>query len=426
MQQVLTIQMRKPHSEKQRLMVEYPGSIVAFCGRRFGKTDAYVQRLFYHMQRQPGLYWWVGLSWRSASMKRAFRLVTYYARRILHLLGIQDRGYINRSTSEAKIPGLGEIWFRTADNPASMAGEGIRGVVLDEFSLMQEIVWTEYVQATLLDYGGWAAFSGVPKGRNWAANLWQSSAGRDGWRQIHATSYDNPYMSVTRLDKIRAESSEALFRQEYLAEILEGEGMVFRRVMEAATATALDEMIGGRQYVMGIDWGRSNDFTVIAVVDMTTAALVYLDRFNQIDYTVQRGRVIAAYERFRPAQVIVEVNAMGQPVADELLRDGLPISGFTTTNASKARIIDNLALAFERGTIRILNDAILIGELQAYEMERTSGGLMRYGAPPGMHDDTVMALAMAWHGATDMPDMVQVTKYDQRNNVPLKRRKRPR
>ena len=184
--------MRRPHSEKQRQMVEYPGSVVAFCGRRFGKTDAYVQRLFYHMLQQPGLYWWVGLSWRSASMKRAFRLTTYYARRILQQLGIQDRGYINRSTSEIKIPGLGEIWFRTADNPASMAGEGIRGAVLDEFSLMQEIVWTEYVQATLLDYGGWAAFSGVPKGRNWAAQLWQASPERDDWFQLHATSYDNP------------------------------------------------------------------------------------------------------------------------------------------------------------------------------------------------------------------------------------------
>jgi len=251
-----TIQMRRPHSDKQRAMIVYPGNVVAFAGRRFGKTDAFVQRIFYHMQRQPGLYWWIGLSWRSASMKRAFRIVSYYARRILQSMGIADRGYINRSTSE----------------------------ILDEFSLMQEIVWTEYVQATLLDYGGWAAFGGVPKGNNWASNLWRAAAERDGWCQIHATSYDNPFMSGVRLDKIRAEATEAVFRQEYLAEILSGEGMVFRRITEAATAAPLERPLPGRVYVAGVDIADAADFTAVAIIDTRTRAQVYLDRFNRVGY----------------------------------------------------------------------------------------------------------------------------------------------
>jgi hypothetical protein len=35
--------------------------------------------------------------------------------------------------------------------------------------------------------------------------------------------------------------------------------------------------------------------------------------------------------------------------------------------------------------------------LQAYEMERLPSGMLRYSAPHGMHDDTVMALAIAWY-----------------------------
>ena len=58
------------------------------------------------------------------------------------------------------------------------------------------------------------------------------------------------------------------------------------------------------------------------------------------------------------------------------------------------RIIDELAIAFENLQIGLLDDAILIGELQAYEMEQLPGGLYRYSAPSGMHDDTVMALAL--------------------------------
>ncbi len=91
---------------------------------------------------------------------------------------------------------------------------------------------------------------------------------------------------------------------------------------------------------------------------------------------------------------------MGQPLIEQLQRDGLPVVPFMTTNATKAQIIDALALAFERGDIRILADPVQVAELQAYEMERLPSGLMRYGAPEGMHDDTVMALALAWHAVS--------------------------
>jgi len=39
---------------------------------------------------------------------------------------------------------------------------------------------------------------------------------------------------------------------------------------------------------------------------------------------------------------------------------------------------------------------VLIGELQAYQAERLPSGMLRYSAPEGLHDDTVMALALAW------------------------------
>jgi len=41
--------------------------------------------------------------------------------------------------------------------------------------------------------------------------------------------------------------------------------------------------------------------------------------------------------------------------------------------------------------------------LQAYEAERLPSGMLRYSAPEGYHDDCVMALALAWHGASERP-----------------------
>jgi hypothetical protein len=43
---------------------------------------------------------------------------------------------------------------------------------------------------------------------------------------------------------------------------------------------------------------------------------------------------------------------------------------------------------------------VLVSELVAYQAERLPSGLTRYTAPSGGHDDTVMALAMAWSGVS--------------------------
>ncbi len=81
------------------------------------------------------------------------------------------------------------------------------------------------------------------------------------------------------------------------------------------------------------------------------------------------------------------------------------MQAFNTTNASKGAAIEGLALAFERGEIKIPSDPALMGELQAYEMERLPSGLLRYGAPEGMHDDMVMSLALAWQSVVLWPQV---------------------
>ena len=77
------------------------------------------------------------------------------------------------------------------------------------------------------------------------------------------------------------------------------------------------------------------------------------------------------------------------------------IQGVIFTNQSKANMIQSLLLAFEQSKIKILNDPILIGELQAFEETRLPGGGLRYAAPVNDHDDCVMALALAWDAAKD-------------------------
>jgi len=390
-----TIDVKRPHSKQQEMLIVSPDNLAVFAGRRYGKTDAMVQRIFYHMMQKNGLYWWVGLSWQSASMKRAWREVSAIAKQILNGMGLKEREHINRSNHEIKIPGMGEIWFRTADNPSSLAGEGIRGAVVDEFSLMREIVWTEYLQATLLDYSGWVSFCGVPKGNNWAAKIWRGAKVWDGWQQVIATSYDNPFIKPEDIDAIKGKVPAHIFNQEYLAKIVSGEGMVFRNMTECANSEWLDAPIDGRQYIGSVDVADANDYTVVSVWDVADKAEVYKDRFRRVGYNVLEDRLFAAYNKFNLKNMVIEDNSIGQPVIDHLRQKKMIITPFHTSGATKSPIIQGLQSAFEHGEISILPDETTVDELSSYEAKKTASGYS-YGAPSGMHDDTVMALAIGW------------------------------
>jgi hypothetical protein len=246
----------------------------------------------------------------------------------------------------------------------------------------------------LTDYQGDAWFLSTPKGMNYFKSLFDrgQDPARGDWASWQMPTAGNPGIDPDEIESAHLDLTEAAFNQEYLALFVHWEGSVFRRVGEAATATPKTQPEAGHRYI-GSDWARSNDYTVFMVVDITARAVVAMERFRRVDYALQCERLKVLHERWQPEQIIVEQNGIGQPIVEQLTRDGLPIDPFTTTNASKALVIDALALAFERGDIRILNDPVMIGELVAYQAERLPSGLLRYDAPSGQHDDTVMALA---------------------------------
>ncbi|MBV6425321.1 MAG: hypothetical protein NAOJABEB_03138 [Steroidobacteraceae bacterium] len=318
----------------------------------------------------------------------------------------------NISRMVAEFPNGGRIIYRSLDNPDNARGYTADGVVMDESAYVKQEAWYEVLRPMLIDTDGWAWLVGTPKGRNWYwteharaldradSNAWQvptlgvEIVGSRLERKPHPL--ENPDVPFVEVEHLFRTMPERTFQQEILAQFIESSGQVFRRVMEAATAPPDAGPQAGHEYIIGVDWARDNDWTVLTVLDTTERAVVSIDRFNQIDYVVQLGRLSGAVERWRPLVVIAESNSMGQPLIDMLRRTDIPVRPFNTTNASKTAAIDALALAFEQGALRIPPDPVLISELQAYEMERLPSGLMRYSAPEGMHDDCVMSLALAW------------------------------
>src|SRR5262249_9264798 len=195
----------------------------ALIGRRGGKTQAGVYRILKGQAARPGIYWWVGLSWKSASMRRAWRLLKKYTRPI-----VGDEG-IHETEKTIYLPNGSEIWMRSAENADSLAGEGIMGVVLDEFTLMAENVWTEFIYQTLLDFDGWAMFIGVPKGPGWHAQIYQNGVpgGDPDWKSWRLSTLEaNRHIKPEAVARMRRNLTNRLYRQEILAEIIAEGGSV--------------------------------------------------------------------------------------------------------------------------------------------------------------------------------------------------------
>ncbi len=161
-----------------------------------------------------------------------------------------------------------------------------------------------------------------------------------------------------------------------------------------ANETALVE---GRNYSGGIDLARIHDFTVDTIVD-SSIKQVYFDRFNEISWERQIGAIIEADKPFRP-RWYVDSTGVGDPIYERLRNASLDVEPYPFTNASKGRLIDNLAMQMEQGKVRLMDIPQQENELIAYAYELTPARHIRMGAPAGMYDDCVTGLALACWGA---------------------------
>lgn len=384
-----TIDIRLPRlHDLQQLIADHPARYKNLCiGRRGGKT-ALAKDLLVNaaLDGKPVAYF--------APTYKMLRAVWDEVNTIVQPV-IQ-----RRDAQEKRLQLLtgGIIDFWSLDSADTVRGRAYALVIIDEAAMIPrlEYAWTEVIRPTLTDYQGRAVFLSTPKGRNYFWQLYQRGLDplEKDWQSWQSPTSANPFILAGEIEAARLELPERAFRQEYLAEFLEDSGIVFRGVTDVAIhPPALPEH--GHSYVMGVDWAKSEDFTVLVVIDETTRRMVAMDRFNQVSWALQRGRLMETYRQYKPRLILAEANSIGEPNIEALRDERLPVEGFQTTASSKGPLIDGLALAIERQELGLLDDPVLVGELQGYEMKRTPSGMWQYSAPDGGHDDTVIATALA-------------------------------
>lgn len=101
-----------------------------------------------------------------------------------------------------------------SDNPDTLRGLYLDGVVLDEFGDARPSLWAEVVLPTLTDRQGWATFIGTPKGRNHFWQVYERSRNDPTWFNLTLKASETGLLTPSDLDEVRSQLTEDQYRQE--------------------------------------------------------------------------------------------------------------------------------------------------------------------------------------------------------------------
>ena len=164
-----------------------------------------------------------------------------------------------------------------------------------------------------------------------------------------------------------------------------------------------DDIDENALYRIGIDTAGSGDDYFVCTVFKETEndiRLVWLYRNRTNTTQVHLAELSQIIRKYKPYQVSIESNHHGGQTYKELLQDAFPsenIIGVNTTNTRKGAMVRLIKYLFECDRLLMPNDKTTKNEFLSFQKDG-----QKYSAPPGKHDDIVMATLIALHDVRDV------------------------
>jgi len=194
---------RKAHNKKERFAL-------LVCHRRFGKTvfvinEAIKQAVTCKLKAPRFAY--IAPFYKQAK-NVAWDMLKYYCQPIPNIV-------FNESELKADFPNGARISLYGGDNPDSLRGIYLDGVMMDEYAQMSPRLWAEIIRPAISDRKGWAIFIGTPKGHNNFFDLYQEVKDDEDWYvKVHRASETN-YIDAEELEAAKKDMSEDQYQQEF-------------------------------------------------------------------------------------------------------------------------------------------------------------------------------------------------------------------
>lgn len=414
-----------PHKAQREILKSKEREVVICAGRRFGKSSicafvALKTLILGDKKGKPVKIWIV-----SPTYDLSQKVFEYLVKWFLKVFPSQSGGVSFRPFPQIKTARGSLIQCKSAENPTGLLGEELDLLIVDECSRIKKNIYETYLYPATTSRQGRTFFISSPFGKNWFYDQWLKAKETNSAFQF--SSLDG--VSISKEEWLRAKNKlpNDVFKQEFEAAFLEGAGSVFRGIRGVIDSTYEAPQVHHR-YIAGLDLAKFRDFTVLTIMDREEQRVVYFDRFNKIPYTLQKKRIIAALDNYK-AKVVVDALNIGASMSDDLRAEGIMVEDFkavgTTSKdvakkGTKERLIEKLASMIEEHSIKIPPQEELIDELESYSYILTDSGNLKYGAPQGLHDDTVISLALACWNLKGKSRQEQ-TKINQNTHIIKKR-----
>jgi hypothetical protein len=370
------IELPNPHINQQRILDSQSRFRVVMAGRRFGKSElSQIEIIVNALQGKNVAY-----------ITPTYQLARVFFEQLIKVVPFES----NKSELSIKFPNDGSVEFFTGERLDNLRGRKFHLVVIDEASFIPNLEdgWLNSIRPTLTDYKGRALFISTPKGKNFFYSLYLKN-GEPDWEAFKFTTYDNPYIDKGEIDDARLQLPEVVFEQEYMANPAENAANPFG---SSYIRQCTFEVSHEPPIAFGIDLAKSVDWTVIIGLDRN-GSVCHFERFQK-DWR-QTKQVINNLPR---VPILMDSTGVGDPIFEDLQRDGLNVQGYKFTSTSKQQLMEGLASAIQQRKITF-PEGHITQELEVFEYQYTAFGV-KYSAPQGFHDDCVMALGLAWHHYT--------------------------
>jgi len=267
------------------------------------------------------------------------------------------------------------------------------GVVFSEYSITRADIWS-FIRPILLVNKGWAIFNGTPRGQNHAFELYEMAKNNPEWFTEVLTVDDTGVLTPEDIEKERQEGMpEDMIQQEYYCKFIANATSFFKNINDVCITQPV-EPNPIRFYYMGVDLAKYQDFTVISIIDAHSHEQVFMERFNHMDWNIQKSKIEAIYHRFNRPKGFIDATGVGDPIVEDLNHRGIMLEPFKFTEQSRMDLLNNLSIKLDQRKVALLDDEILKKELSYFQYELV-GTKLKVKAPSHLHDDAVMASALS-------------------------------
>lgn len=317
--------------------------IVLVCHRRFGKTILVINEMIDRMFRcelENPQYAYVAPTYSQAK-RIAWEYLKKYTKNIPGRKVYESdlKIEIDRPHKKDKIT----VQLLGVDNPDSLAGMYLDGIIFDEFSIMSPRIWTTIVRPALADRKGWAIFIGTPRGTNHFYDIYMKGQKSPHWYTSLFRASETGIIPAEELELMKEDMSQEEVDQElecsFSAALL---GSYYGKdIEELEKKKKIGKVPYDARFPVYTAWDLGfNDTTAIWFYQ-----LIGLD-INVIDYMEDNGKALGHYAKEIYAKpYVIEMHYLPHDANSHDLGSGLTrVETLRDLGIRRTTVLDRIAI----------------------------------------------------------------------------------